>query len=433
MLRIIKKRTRLLSLILLLSILFGSLSFSSEKVEANFEGYKQNCLTETKKDGDIPTGDGTDGNWSKEGTKGYINAQKLWNYWKGKGFNGSAISGVLGNVDHEGGFTIPDRAEGHYGDDSATNGVSANVVPSVGAGYPIGKTGKPEGGAGHYQFTPYSKFKDLGDKDWLDSTKQSDFVWNTEVSKASWLMAYIDVKTPEAGAEMWSEKYERPASYNPAKSESARKAYEVFGGANISSDSALANAQGTANEGEKSKSAKRNNNVCGSKDSNKASTDIIETARGLLGYFTYMQVHGETYIGSIKNPDKNGKTDCSGFVWLVLAKAGYKHPENMAWFTGTMESDAKKENAWLKEIDAKDAKAGDIVIVNTGDGSGSNGHTAILTEDWQSGHSHPENPTSIIQMGGIGDGGVNENPFNTSFSGLMTGSYTITFARAIKE
>lgn len=97
-----------------------------------------------------------------------------------------------------------------------------------------------------------------------------------------------------------------------------------------------------------------------------------------------------------------------------------------------MEADAKGAHHWLTEIPASEAKAGDVVIVNTGGGSGNNGHTAILEENWKS-QSPSENTTKVIQMGGKGgSGGVNEATFKESFLSLLSGNYTLTFARPQK-
>ena len=45
-----------------------------------------------------------------------------------RGFSGAAIAGVLSNIEAEGGLTIPDRAEGHYGNDEENNGVVLSSI-----------------------------------------------------------------------------------------------------------------------------------------------------------------------------------------------------------------------------------------------------------------------------------------------------------------
>lgn len=162
-------------------------------------------------------------------------------------------------------------------------------------------------------------------------------------------------------------------------------------------------------------------------DTGKADGNIIKTAKSMKGYFKYGQSHPSADLGTnLKNPNKSGTTDCSGFIWLTLNKAGYKVPANMGWFTGTMASDAKGSHQYLKQISENDAKAGDIVIVNQGAGAGNNGHTAFITENW-----HDKN-TKIIEEGGDTTGHVNESTFGTAFYSLLSGS-DVTLARPIKK
>lgn len=162
-------------------------------------------------------------------------------------------------------------------------------------------------------------------------------------------------------------------------------------------------------------------------DTGKADGNIIKTAKSMKGYFKYGQSHPSADLGTnLKNPNKSGTTDCSGFIWLTLNKAGYKVPANMGWFTGTMASDAKGSHQYLKQISENDAKAGDIVIVNQGAGAGNNGHTAFITENW-----HGTN-TKIIEEGGDTTGHVNESTFGTAFYSLLSGS-DVTLARPIKK
>ena len=158
-----------------------------------------------------------------------------------------------------------------------------------------------------------------------------------------------------------------------------------------------------------------------------SSSNILKTAKSYIGWFHYPDpiAHNVSMIGgSTKHPNREGQTDCSGFVWLVLENAGYRVPPNMGWFTGSMTADARGSHKYLKSISEKDAKAGDIVIVNQGGGAGANGHTAILAEDW-----HGAN-TKIVQMGGA-KSIVNQGQFGSSFSILLSGG-DICLARAVK-
>ncbi|KAA8700930.1 NlpC/P60 family protein [Lactococcus lactis subsp. hordniae] len=419
----------ILKIALLLVVILGFSSLTTT-THANFENGSR-CMTSTSSSDSGDDSGTADGSWEKEGTKSHANAQKIWNFWKKKGFSGVAIAGVMGNVAHEGNFDIPDRAEGHYGSNEKENGISEGVVPSVGSGYPVGKTGKPEGGGGHYQFTPYSKFADLGSSDWKSTEKQCQFVWDSEVKNAKWLDSYKKIDTVDEAVAQWFTLYERGASLNPEKVTSGKKAYEIFGGSNV----------GPSISDDTDDSDSTNNsttNACYNSSSsggdNVSAGKIVDFAKTIKGYFTYVQVHGEKYIGSVDSPDKNGTTDCSGFVWLVLAHEGSSVPKDMQWYTKTMEDDAKGKHQYLKEVKPEEAKAGDIVIVNTGGGSGDEGHTAILTEDWKAKESDTQNTTKIIQMGGDPSAnGVNESTFSYSFLSLVQKTHTITLARAVEK
>lgn len=204
--------------------------------------------------------------------------------------------------------------------------------------------------------------------------------------------------------------------YLPQRYQYADHWYSKFG----SSDPIAGDGTDTASQGDDD----NDNSGCGS-ESGESDGSIVSIAKSWLGWFYYIQSHPSGDLGSdFKNPNKSGGTDCSGFVWLVLNKAGYKVPKNMGWFTGTMASDAKGDHKWLKEIDKSNAKAGDVVIVNQGAGAGDNGHTAILEENWHG------NGTKIIEQGGVGDH-VNEGKFGTSFLSLLNGG-EVVLARPIK-
>lgn len=163
-----------------------------------------------------------------------------------------------------------------------------------------------------------------------------------------------------------------------------------------------------------------------SSDPSYSGSDIVKTAESMKGWFYYVQSHPSSDLGSdLTKPNKTGGTDCSGFVWLTLNKAGYTVPANMGWYTATMASDATGSHQWLKQISESDAKAGDVVIVNKGTGGGNDGHTAILLGKWQGKN------TKIIEQGGTGDK-VNESTFGTAFYSLLNGG-NVTLARPIKK
>lgn len=129
-----------------------------------------------------------------------------------------------------------------------------------------------------------------------------------------------------------------------------------------------------------------------------------------------------------------GGADCSSFTWLVLKKAGYKVDENIdLWDTSHMEPDAKNTHKYLQEIPKEEAQAGDLVIVNTGNGLDGNGHTAFLLDTPNKNTIGTiYDRTRVIQMGGIGNK-ANINYFNTSFYSLLLPHHTITYARPISK
>lgn len=376
-----KNKNKLLVLTAMLTMLLD-ISLSSNSVTyANFEGFKNNCLTDIQdSDSKNDTGkntseenSGSNGSWDEKGTKANKVAQNMWDYWKNKGFSGAGIAGVMGNVDHEGGFEIPDRAEGHFGNNSKENGLSEGNIPTTGVGYPIGKSGKPEGGGGHYQFTPFSKFAPVGDSKWKSTEAQSEYVWTSEVRDASWLNSYIQLDSVEEAVTIWFTKYERGASLNPAKITSGKKAYQVFGGSKIKGDSALANAIDTAKDGENKSEEKAKGDFCygsnGKVADTKSNTEKSEKAIKLLA---------DTVGKSINNGE------CYGLTAYYVEKMG--GPQLMgsgkmnAWAIG---SDYDWEShGWkvVKNPKPSDLKAGDVINWQGGGkiAISSYGHTGII-------------------------------------------------------
>lgn len=399
-----------------------NLIFSVTSARANFEGYKSSCITgdgDSDSDSDSVSG-GTAGDWTKKGSKAYNNAKIIFDTLTKKvGFGGAGAAGAVAVAIRESGLR-PDAKN-------------------------------PSGGvAGLFQWSGWNGNHTNGHRitagGFIDGHSDSDLTVSNEMKLMRYELdhGWKKVKEsagratdPEAGAMAWSQDYEGVSlsdgqtKINPTKAD-ARKIYVMFGGDKISPSSALAGASGTALSGDDGATSSK----CGqADDSGSANGNIVKVAKALLGYFTYQQLHGTQYIGSVEHPDKNGVTDCSGFVWLVLAKAGYKVPANMAWNTSTMAADARGDHKYLKQVSAENAKAGDIVIVNTGGGTGSSGHTAILLENWKSGPD-VTNKTKIINEGGESMGGVNEDTFTRAFLSLVNGDngpHTTTFARAIKK
>lgn len=149
---------------------------------------------------------------------------------------------------------------------------------------------------------------------------------------------------------------------------------------------------------------------------------MIKNARRMLGYFNYGTGKYRANYGSWRHPRKKGTTDCSGFVWLVMKKSGYR-VGNWPFFTLPMEKDAKRSHHYLRKISAKNIRPGDVVIANTGNGRGNNGHAAIVDSKYDG------METQIIEMGGDDNGSVHRSYLGSSLSEkLLKGR--ITFARA---
>ena len=166
-----------------------------------------------------------------------------------------------------------------------------------------------------------------------------------------------------------------------------------------------------------------------------SNSDIVNEAMKWENHFIYGQVRDLGQFKDWLNPPKGVPTDCSGFVWFVLNKLGYDMPPNMQMATPLMESDAKGEHKYFEEVPMKDAKAGDIIVVNVGGGSGNDGHTGILQEDWDGASSVASSKTKIIDMHGpIGAQGPSKDHIVSEAMGsLLTGGERVTFMRAKKN
>lgn len=184
---------------------------------------------------------GGGGAWTQQGTEAYKNAEAVFKYWAGKGMSGAQAAGIVGNITVEDPGFVLDQAE-------------------IGAG--------PEGGGGLYQFTPKSKYltDPKSDRSW-SVENQGDVILNSAMSAVKQFMKETKGATPEDAATSWMNTYELPAAServrtNSARQAGARKAYELFGGANISgSDSILGDAAATADGGS---NAQNDENQCSS-------------------------------------------------------------------------------------------------------------------------------------------------------------------------
>lgn len=329
-----------------------------------------------------------DGNYPPEVTTSADKfAWELWVFLLSKGYSKASIAGILGNVQGEVG-------EGMNPDTAQVGGPAYGIVQWDGSAYPL--VGPPT-----YDGRTYvtNLFNAAGITDEISSMNGQAKLLDWCMYNGQWLgrvnptsvSGFKTMTDPQAAAYTFEENFERPATDHPERQGWAQAWYDKF----------------------KDLTVTQPNN------------DIVSIARSWLGWFYYVQLHPSSDLGDLKNPNKSGGTDCSGFVWLVLYKAGYSVPANMQWYTGSMTSDARGSHSWLTEITASQSRAGDIVIYNQGDGAGNNGHTAILLEPYKG------NDTQIIEMGGDSRySGVNISTIGYAFGSLLSGDCCL--ARGVK-
>lgn len=314
-------------------------------------------------------------------------AWQAWVMLLSLGYSQAAAAGILGNINGEAGPSMnPDTDQ--------IGGPAYGAIQFDGSAYPLVPPATYDGRVYVQNLMRAAGITDdyktmaaqMRLVDWANSNGQ----WIGKVAPTT-VAGYKALTDPSQAAYAFENNFERPATAHPDRQGYAVYWYNKFKDLKIP----------------------------------QANSDIVSVAKSLLRYFTYQLIHGEAYIGSVANPDRNGVTDCSGYVWLVLAKAGYRVPANMQWYTGSMTSDARGAHQWLQEIAPEQSKAGDIIIYNVGGGAGANGHTAILLETYRG------NDTQIIQMGGDGRfSGVNTSTLGYSFGSLLGGDRCI--ARAVK-
>lgn len=314
-------------------------------------------------------------------------AWQAWVTLLSLGYSQAAAAGILGNINGEAGPSMnPDTDQ--------IGGPAYGAIQFDGSAYPLVPPATYEGRVYVQNLMRAAGITDdyktmaaqMRLVDWANSNGQ----WIGKVASTT-VAGFKALTDPSQAAYAFENNFERPATAHPDRQGFAVYWYNKFKDLKIP----------------------------------QANSDIVSVAKSLLGYFTYQLIHGEAYIGSVANPDRNGVTDCSGYVWLVLAMCGYRVPANMQWYTGSMTSDARGAHQWLQEIAPEQSKAGDIIIYNVGGGAGANGHTAILLETYRG------NDTQIIQMGGDGRfSGVNTSTLGYSFGSLLGGDRCI--ARAVK-
>nr|DAZ50025.1 MAG TPA: tail protein [Caudoviricetes sp.] len=313
-------------------------------------------------------------------------AWELWTMLLSKGYSKAAAAGILGNVQGEAGVSMnPDIAQ--------IGGPAYGIVQWDGSAYPLVPPATYDG-----RTYVQNLMRAAGiTEDYKTMSAQGNLLdWT--MYNGQWLgivqpgtqSGFKSMTDPGAAAYTFERNYERPANSHPIRQQWAVEWYNKFKDLKIPS-----------------------------------AGDIVKVARSFINWFTYSMPLRWNF-GSVENPDINGTTDCSTFVWLVLTKAGYKTaPRGTTWYTGSMTADARGARQYLTEVSPNEAKAGDIIIVNLGGGAGANGHTAVLAEDW---HGYT---TAIIENGGSQALHAGVGRVDRSFGYLLNGG-DVCLARAKK-
>ena len=299
------------------------------------------CATDekSKSSGGTSTGSGdaSDADWTKEGTKAYENAKKVFMAFVNHGTSGEFAAGVVGWVNSEGSFDIIGRAQGHYGGgekDSIKNG----AVPTTGG------TSNTLGGGGIFQFDPYTRYAPLNSPDWEDADKMVDFVLK-EVARGDWIPSphqsvFTGGKTwsfreaaqltnPGDAAFSWNA-FERG---NPAyiraeqKKADAEKAAQVFHASDYKFDAKkfdsffgdAANKDG-GSSGSSSSSSSSSEDECGDSDSAGGGASWGEAdGTGSVNYSDYNAWRPDALPDDLKkyaiNPESVGMKFASGTGW----------------------------------------------------------------------------------------------------------------------
>lgn len=277
----------------------GGLS-NNEKVSLLLIDCKDDKSDNNKKSSDTSSGGASDADWTKEGSTAYKNAKDAFDLWTSKGLSGEAAAGIVGWTVSEGGWYIVGRAEGHYSNILEESSIKFGNVPTVGAGYPTGKTGKPEGGGGIYQFTPYSKYADLSSPDWEDASKINQFVVDA-IKNGDWISSHdltggnhsfkdFAQSTNAEEATLMFNAYERgaPGAINKdRKRADARRANEIFNKDNIKFDESKFDATfggGTSSGNDTKKQATGKQVRCKSKNKKSGGSGWIAHMTGKVNY-----------------------------------------------------------------------------------------------------------------------------------------------------
>lgn len=350
---------------------------------------------------------GSMGAWTQKGTKAYNVAKSIFDFLvKEEGFSGAGAAGAVANASRESSFNP--------------------------------KAENPDGGvAGIFQWSGWSNKVNgnrISSGGYIKPGRSSDLTLKNELKLTHYELhhGYSVVRPlvgkatdPYQAAKDWSVRYEGVAlsdaqtKLSKLKTDS-QKAYRMFGGSKYKAKNSLLGS--AAKSADSSSSDQSGDDECDDGSDIGNGGPLLDEAKKLLGYFTYGG-HGPASYGGWKHPNKNGQTDCSGFVWLAMKRAGYP-VGNDAFSTPTMEADARGPHKYLKQISAKNAKPGDVIIMNVGGGSGQNGHTAIIAGKYK-GYQ-----TKIIEMGGTNNGHIHTSNIHDSFLSLIPNA-RITWARPV--
>ena len=354
---------------------------------------------------------GSMGAWTQKGTKAYNVAKSIFDFLvKKEGFSGAGAAGAVANASRESSF----------------NPKAYNPGGQVAGIFQWSLDGSINGGTGGKGRISSGGYISGDGKRGLNLKNQLKLIHHELHHGYSAVRPLVGKTTdPYQAAQDWSAKYEGVAlsdgqtKLSQLKAD-AQKAYRMFGGSKYKSNNSLLGS--AANGADSSASDQSGDDECDDGSDIGNGGPLLTEAKKLLGYFTYGG-HGPASYGGWKHPNKNGQTDCSGFVWLAMKRAGYP-VGNDAFSTPAMEADARGSHKYLKQISAKNAKPGDVIIMNVGGGSGQNGHTAIIAGKYK-GYQ-----TKIIEMGGTNNGHIHTSNIHDSFLSLIPNA-RITWARPV--
>lgn len=354
---------------------------------------------------------GSMGAWTQKGTKAYNVAKSIFDFLvKKEGFSGAGAAGAVANASRESSF----------------NPKAYNPGGQVAGIFQWSLDGSINGGTGGKGRISSGGYISGDGKRGLNLKNQLKLIHHELHHGYSAVRPLVGKATdPYQAAQDWSAKYEGVAlsdgqtKLSQLKTD-AQKAYRMFGGSKYKSNNSLLGS--AANGADSSASDQSGDDECDDGSDIGNGGPLLTEAKKLLGYFTYGG-HGPASYGGWKHPNKNGQTDCSGFVWLAMKRAGYP-VGNDAFSTPAMETDARGSHKYLKQISAKNAKPGDVIIMNVGGGSGQNGHTAIIAGKYK-GYQ-----TKIIEMGGTNNGHIHTSNIHDSFLSLIPNA-RITWARPV--